>query len=48
VVYDAIDDCTRLITTRAYKERNMKNSIAFVKHILARTNFTIRAIRTDN
>lgn len=48
VVYDAIDDCTRLIKTRAYKERNMKNSIDFVKYILRTTTYTIKAIRTDN
>jgi transposase InsO family protein len=43
-----IDDCSRTIKARAYKEKTVVNSIAFVQYVLSRITFTVRAIRTDN
>lgn len=48
IVYDAIDDCTRIVKTRAYENRNIVNSISFVRYLLSRVTFTVSAIRTDN
>jgi hypothetical protein len=48
IVYDMIDDCSRTIKARAYQEKTVANSIAFVEYVLSRITFTIRAIRTDN
>lgn len=48
IVYDMIDDCSRTIKARAYQEKTVANSIAFVQYVLSRIPFTVRAIRTDN
>lgn len=48
IVYDMIDDCSRTIKARAYQEKTVVNSIAFVQYVLSRITFTVRAIRTDN
>lgn len=48
IVYDMIDDCSRTIKARAYKEKTVANSIAFVEYVLSNITFTISAIRTDN
>lgn len=48
IVYDMIDDCSRTIKARAYGEKTVANSIAFIKYVLSSVNFTISAIRTDN
>lgn len=48
VVYDMIDDCSRIVKTRAYEWRWIASSIAFIKHVLNTTTLTIKAVRTDN
>jgi len=48
IVYDMIDDCSRTIKARAYEEKTVANSIAFMKYVLSRVTFTICAVRTDN
>ena len=48
VVYDIIDDCSRIVKTRAYERRNIESSINFIKYILKTTTISVKRIRTDN
>lgn len=48
IVYDMIDDCSRIVKAKAYSEKTVENSIKFVRYVLSTTSLTIKAIRTDN
>ena len=46
-VFDAIDDCSRLVFGRVFDGHSQKESIAFVNELILAMPFTIKAIRTD-
>lgn len=46
-VFDAIDDCSRLVYGKVYDGHSQKESIAFVNELILAMPFTIQAIRTD-
>ncbi len=46
-VYDAIDDCSRLVFAKVMKDHSQSSSIEFVNLLIKATPFTIKAIRTD-
>jgi transposase InsO family protein len=46
-VYDAIDDCSRLVCAKVMSAHTQAASIAFVNHLILAMPFTIKAIRTD-
>jgi putative transposase len=48
IVYDMIDDCSRVVKAKAYSEKTVENSIKFITYVLSTTSLSIRAIRTDN
>jgi transposase InsO family protein len=47
VVYDAIDDCTRMVYSKAYQSACLESTIDFINELLHRMPFCIKAIRTD-
>jgi transposase-like protein len=47
VVYDAIDDCTRIVFSKVYENANLENTKKFIKELISRMPFSIKAIRTD-
>lgn len=47
VVFDAIDDCSRWVFGKVYKDHTAESTIAFLKELIRCTPFTISAIRTD-
>lgn len=46
-VFDAIDDCSRLVFGRVYDGHSQRESIMFVNELILAMPFTIQAIRTD-
>jgi transposase len=46
-VFDAIDDCSRLVYGEVFDGHSQKESIAFVNKLILAMPFTIKAIRTD-
>lgn len=46
-VFDAIDDCSRLVYGKVYDGHSQVESIAFVNELILAMPFTIKAIRTD-
>lgn len=46
-VFDAIDDCSRLVFGRVFDGHSQRESIMFVNELILAMPFTIRAIRTD-
>lgn len=46
-VFDAIDDCSRLVFGRVFDGHSQKESIAFTNELILAMPFTIKAIRTD-
>ena len=46
--YTAIDDATRVRALKIYENHNQANAIDFVDHIIEKSPFRIREIRTDN
>lgn len=47
VVYDAIDDCTRTVFSKAYESACIESTMDFINEIVRRMPFSISAIRTD-
>ncbi len=47
VVFDAIDDCSRWVFGRVYKDHTADSTVAFLKDLIDRSPFAITAIRTD-
>lgn len=46
-VFDAIDDCSRLVYGKVYDGHSQKEAIAFVNELIQAMPFTIKVIRTD-
>lgn len=46
-VYDAIDDCSRLVHARLMEDHTEQSAIRFVNRLILAMPFTIKAIRTD-
>lgn len=46
-VYDAIDDCSRLVFAKVMQNHTEESSIAFMMEIIGKCPFKIEAIRTD-
>lgn len=47
VVYDAIDDCSRFVGAKVMNRCSAETTIEFLKELIMRSPFQIRAIRTD-
>jgi transposase-like protein len=47
VIYSAIDDCTRMVYTRAYENANLENTKDFIEYILSHRKSKVARIRTD-
>lgn len=47
VVYDAIDDCTRIVYSKAYESACLESTIDFINELIRRMPFSIKTIRTD-
>jgi putative transposase len=47
VIYSAIDDCTRIVYTRAYENANLENTKDFMEYILSHRKSKVSRIRTD-
>ena len=47
VIYDAIDDCSRWVYGKIYKNHTAESTILFLKELIDKSPFTIIAIRTD-
>jgi transposase InsO family protein len=47
VVYNAIDDCTRIVFSKAYESACIINTIDFIMELIRRMPFIIKRIRTD-
>jgi len=47
VIYTAIDDCTRKVYSKTYRNRNIENTKDFIEELLKRCRFKVKAIRTD-
>ncbi len=47
IVFDVIDDCSRWVFGKVYKHHNAETTIIFLKELLLKAPFPIRAIRTD-
>lgn len=47
VVFDAIDDCSRWVFGRVYKNHVAETTIEFLQELIAAAPFEIKAIRTD-
>ncbi len=48
VSFDAIDDCSRFVMAWLYEDNTIENAIDFVKRVIRKFPWRIRAIRTDN
>lgn len=46
-VFDAVDDCSRLVFGKVFDGHSQKESIEFVSRLILAMPFTIKAIRTD-
>ncbi len=46
-VYDAIDDCTRIVFAKVMTGHNTETTIKFLEELIEKTPFKIEAIRTD-
>jgi transposase-like protein len=47
VSYDCVDDRSRFALAKIYERHTQDNAIVFLRHIIERAPFVIRAIRTD-
>lgn len=47
VVYNAIDDCTRMVVSKAYESASLVSTLDFMKEIMTKMPFGIKVIRTD-
>jgi len=47
VVYDAIDDCTRIVFSKAYESACIESTKDFIDELIRRMPFSIKALRTD-
>ena len=47
VIYSGIDDCTRMVYSKAYSNANIENTKDFINELLKRYPFAIMSIRTD-
>lgn len=46
-IYDAVDDCSRLLFAKVMRDHSQASSIEFVSQLIQAMPFTIKAIRTD-
>ena len=46
-VFDAIDDCSRLVFGKVFDGHGQKEAVAFVNELILAMPFTIKAVRTD-
>lgn len=47
VIYDAIDDCTRIVFSKAYESACVENTKSFINELISKMPFSIKSIRTD-
>lgn len=47
VIYSGIDDCTRMVYSKAYSNANIENTKDFINELIKRYPFSIMSIRTD-
>lgn len=47
VVYDAIDDCTRIVFSKVYESACIESTKDFINELIRRIPFSIKALRTD-
>ncbi len=47
IIFDAIDDCSRWVFGKVYKDHKAESTIAFLKELIDKAPFRIEAIRTD-
>lgn len=47
VVYDAIDDCTRVVFSRVYENATVENTQKFIAELIKRMPFSVTTVRTD-
>jgi len=47
VIYDGLDDCTRIVFSKAYENACIESTRNFIDELIRRMPFTIKAIRTD-
>jgi hypothetical protein len=47
VVYDAIDDCTRIVFSKTYESACLESTKDFIQELIHRMPFSIKTIRTD-
>ena len=47
VIYDGIDDCSRWVFGKVYKDHTAESTVEFLKELIEKSPFTISAIRTD-
>lgn len=47
IVYDSIDDCSRWVFAKVMKDKTQESTITFLKELIKKAPFTIKAIRTD-
>jgi len=47
VIYSAIDDCTRMVYSKAYEHANIESTKDFINELIRRYPFAIISIRTD-
>ena len=47
IIFDAIDDCSRWVFGKLYQDHTADSTIKFLKELIERAPFDIKAIRTD-
>ena len=47
VIYSAIDDCTRMVYSKAYESANIENTKDFVEYVLEQRKSQVKRFRTD-
>lgn len=47
VVYDAIDDCTRIVFSKSYESACLESTMDFIQELVHRLPFSMKTIRTD-
>lgn len=47
VIYSAIDDCTRIVYSKAYESANLENTKDFVEYVLNHRKSKVKRFRTD-
>jgi transposase InsO family protein len=47
-VFDAVDDCSRFLTAKAYEREDLPSAKDFLRHLVCSAPFRIQAVRLDN